>query len=284
MSVAGNFDWQWVGASATGTRHLNSQEYCQDHATAFEVKCSEEETTFVAIVSDGAGSTKLGGIGSAITCNVLARCVRNHLRGGNSISCVSDEIVLEWVEQARSQISTAAENRNSEVREFAATLVMAIIGTEHACFIQIGDGACVFNTHDDQTFKIPIWPMQGEYASTTYFITDQNGVHLKRVPITASIKQLAVFTDGIEKLALVPKDTCADDKFLDALFQPFSDFENNGRNKKFSKLLRDWLDSKQICEKTDDDKTLILAVRDKRHIRTAVSGVDDKSSESEQEN
>ncbi|MET1414396.1 PP2C family serine/threonine-protein phosphatase [Roseibium sp. HPY-6] len=274
-----NQTWMWVGATSTGIRHLKKNEACQDSATAFEVRISDDDSAFIAIVSDGAGSTKFGGIGSAITCRTFARLAKDYLLSGQTISSLSDELVKEWVEVTRYRISKAAKTRESKMREFAATLVMAIVGENDTCFIQIGDGACVFKTKCNGHFGVPIVPMHGEYASSTYFITDMNTVRFERVIVNEAVQQIAVLTDGIEKLAILPDRMSADEEFFHSLFQPFENFQSNGRNREFSKFLRSWLASEAICERTDDDKSLILAQRSDRKLRPAVSNVDSKSSE-----
>ncbi len=269
-------NWYWSGACATGSLHISNDEGCQDRATAFEMRLPNDKAYFIVIVSDGAGSASEGGIGAAIACKQLAKCAKSFLLAGNEVNSITDNTVRDWLEVARNRISLAAETARKTERDFAATLVMAIVGDTQACFIQIGDGACVVKPNGVEDYQIPIWPMHGEYASQTYFITDPKGPHFKRSVIEAAITHLAVFTDGLEKLALVPKGNTADSGFFDALFNAFNSSKTLGRDRVFSTTIREWLDSEVICEKTHDDKTLILAIRNKRDVRASVSGPDQK--------
>jgi hypothetical protein len=38
--------------------------------------------------------------------------------------------------------------------------------------IHVGDGACAVRLNNARSWLVPSWPAQGEYASTTYFVTD----------------------------------------------------------------------------------------------------------------
>ena len=255
-----DLNWKWVGASANGTRHISLDEKCQDRAAAFELS-SENGSVFVTVVSDGAGSSSQSGIGAAITCGALCKHIKKHFRDRSTVPQITSEIVEVWVNDARAKIAKVADDAGYESREYAATLVLAVVGTSEAVFAQIGDGACVFKTNETG-YEIPIWPMHGEYASTTYFITAPDKARLEVAKVEAEITDLAVFSDGIEKMALISEEDGVDAAFFGVLFAPFQTIETTGRSRDHSALLRSWLESKDICEKTDDDKTLILACRE----------------------
>ena len=71
---------------------------------------------------------------------------------------------------------------------------------------------------------------------------------------------LALFSDGIERLVLDFSSHQAFSPFFDRMFESLK-FSAIGRNRVLSRDLRRFLDGPSVGERTDDDKTLILAKR-----------------------
>jgi hypothetical protein len=69
------------------------------------------------------------------------------------------------------------------------------------------------------------------------------------------ISGLAMLSDGIELLALCYKDNTAHEPF----FTPMFEFAEKPGSTKAE--LEEFLESERVCDRTDDDKTLVLAVR-----------------------
>jgi hypothetical protein len=74
------------------------------------------------------------------------------------------------------------------------------------------------------------------------------------------IDQIAVFSDGIERLALEFSSKTAHGPFFESMFAPMRD-ASPGRDRPLSRALQRFLDGPTVCDRTDDDKTLILAKR-----------------------
>jgi hypothetical protein len=110
------------------------------------------------------------------------------------------------------------------------------------------------------SWDVPSWPAHGEYASSTYFVTDDPEPRLQFVQLADGISELAVFSDGIERLALDFANKTASERFFDPMFAPLAR-SAPGRNRTLSSNLRRYLDSPRIIDRTDDDKSLILARR-----------------------
>jgi hypothetical protein len=127
-------------------------------------------------------------------------------------------------------------------------------------FIHIGDGACVYRTRGDPAWKIPSWPAQGEYASTTFFVTDEPQPSVQFSSLPEPIDDIAVFSDGIERLTLEFSTKTAHGPFFENMFSRLHS-TSPGRDRRLSKALGTFLDSPAVCDRTDDDKTLILAKR-----------------------
>jgi len=251
--------WSWIGACSVGTSHIKSGTECQDRAACVEYK-GQGNRTLVAVVSDGAGSAKFSSIGSSLVVRSFAGSVVAYLRSGGSVEGITADAVRIWLDEIRDKIAAAARNRDSEPREFAATLVAAIISESGAIVCHIGDGACVIRRHAQAEWEVPSWPAHGEYASSTYFVTDDPQPNLQFSTIAEPISEIAIFSDGLERLALDFTNIRPSEKFFNPIFAPLST-ETTGRNRTLSKSLRAFLDGPQITSRTDDDKSLLLARR-----------------------
>jgi hypothetical protein len=218
------------------------------------------ESVLLAIVSDGAGSATFSSIGSRLVVECFARGAISHLRNSELSKEITVEFVRQWLDDARDQIFRAAEIRGTTPRQMAATLVAAIIYPDRAIICHVGDGACVLRRKDSQLWEVPSWPAHGEYASSTYFVTDDPEPNLDFVPLDAEYSDLAIFSDGIERLALDFPNKNASDRFFAPMFAPLAKL-GPGRDRALSVSLRKYLDSPRVIERTDDDKSLVLARR-----------------------
>lgn len=177
--------------------------------------------------------------------------------GGLQVPEIARSHVLRWYRSARQRLSLEACLRNLEVRDFACTLLTAVGSTDGAAFSQLGDGAIV--TDDGDGYQPIFWPQTGEYANTTNFLTG-TGYEDEIVfrSVGHAVKDLALFTDGLQPLALHYASRTAHSPF----FAPM--FDSLRRTESFETLevqLNEFLCSGAVNERTDDDKTLVLASR-----------------------
>jgi len=218
------------------------------------------ENVLLAVVSDGAGSATFSSIGSRLVVEWFARSVVSHLRKNSPSEEITKELVRRWIDDIRDRIFHAAKMRATTPRELAATLVGAIIYPNHAIICHIGDGACVLRRRGATLWEVPSWPAHGEYASSTYFVTDDPEPNLDFVSIEAEFCDLAIFSDGIERLALDFLNKNASERFFAPMIAPLANLDP-GRDRVLSGGLRKYLDSPRVIERTDDDKSLVLAHR-----------------------
>jgi Protein phosphatase 2C len=251
--------WSWAAARSIGTSHIKAGKGCEDFGACLEITGSSD-TVLVAVASDGAGSACHSRIGSWITTRVFVQSATSYVKGGRDLKLFSSEIAQEWLDEIRDRIGAAASRIGAKPRDFAATLVGCLIGIECSVFIHVGDGAFVFRTEGEANWSLPTWPAQGEYAATTFFVTDEPEVQLQLVSLCQPIEELAVFSDGIERLALQFSTKTAFSPFFDKVFVPLRR-STVGKNRSLSRDLKSFLDSPSVCERTDDDKTLLLATR-----------------------
>lgn len=240
--------WTAIGESAMGTSHRRNNTPCQD---AFRYRTTD--SGLLLVVADGAGSAAHADWGATAVCDAIV----GHFNNSNLDKSLTREEVVEVITAARQILFDEAEIRGTTAREFACTLLLAAISPSGTSFAQIGDGAIVVG-HDGQ-FRSVFWPEAGEYANTTDFLTDTNFLdRMQFAEYTDPIDQIAVFSDGLQRLALDYQARAPFTKFFEPLFRWLKSSENA---EDLLMPLREFLDSDDVNCRTDDDKTLVFAVR-----------------------
>jgi hypothetical protein len=250
-----DMSWTWANASCKGTSHIRAGTNCQDATKCISI--GDDEPVLVAVVSDGAGSARYGGQGAIVACRTISECARTHFHKTSTMP--NEDELWEWIDTARDRIGYFAQKRSSEIRQFAATLVAALATDRETLILHIGDGAAVLQIGGE--WVVPSWPANGQYASTTFFITDEPSPSLEIVPVNMVSSAIALFSDGIERLALNFAQRSAHAPFFDGMFKPLLHVSTDGRQSELIAALRRYLDSTAVNERTDDDKSLILALK-----------------------
>jgi len=246
--------WRHLGHSLQGASHKADDSPCQD-SHAVRVLGEASDGTLIACVADGAGSAKHGGEGSAIVCERIVENAAAFYESNGNFDSLQAEDVESWCNDARGVIEIDAESRECKIREFATTLCAAIVTPTRSCFFQIGDGAMILCSGG--VYGVVFWPQSGEYANSTNFLTAKNFQdHLEFLAITSEISDLALFTDGIERLALLFDCQTPHPPFFEPLFQTL---RSTDAPEDLSKDFCHFLESDSVAERSDDDKTLVLA-------------------------
>lgn len=252
-------DWRVVAASAIGTSHLKTGATCQD-AFALNVLSGEDDIV-VLIASDGAGSASHSDRGASLACSELLDCIRAFIDDGGEVGAISREVAHGWLESASVRIGHQAQLDDLPIREYACTLLAAIVSASHACFMQVGDGAIVIRPRGDD-WAYAFWPQHGEYINTTVFLTDSTSLAGFEFSCRKdNVDEIAVFTDGIEALVLHYASQTVHAPFFDNVFRSVRTVLEAGFSSELSMKLAEYLASPAICDRTDDDKTLLLATR-----------------------
>lgn len=250
--------WRVVATSCLGSSHIKTGAPCQDaHACEF----FQQHNVVALIAADGAGSASQSDTGAQLATSEILDCIRSFLADGHDLSQLSRDIAHGWLTNAAERIAQRALADQLEVRQYACTLLAAIVSPTHTCFFQVGDGAMVIRPRgDDWTYVF--WPQHGEYINTTVFITDPVAVENFEFSCEAGfVDEVAAFTDGIESLVLHYATQSVHTPFFDQMFQPVRTLPEGGFSAAMSEKLDAYLSSALICDRTDDDKTLLLASR-----------------------
>lgn len=248
--------WKHVGESVAGTSHRRTDTPCQDSHQCQQFRI-EEELILVAVCSDGAGSAELSEIGSRIACAQFSHLAYEGLTALGGLRYLTAEDLRAWYESVQRAVADEAALRNVPVRQLACTLLTAVVGEERALFAQIGDGSIVYRA--GATYAAPFWPQTGEYANTTNFITEPKlfeAFELYEHP--HRVDELALFTDGLQRLTLDFSRRLVHQRFFEPMFATLRTAEHADE---LVVPLRTFLDSPAVNDRTDDDKTLILAAR-----------------------
>jgi hypothetical protein len=252
--------WKVIQGSVIGASHTSRGELCQDDCVAatFHAPCVDE--CLVALVSDGAGSAIRGGMGAMVACESGFRVIGEWVSQAQSLSALSSDVVAEWVDTIRYHLWLASRAEGLLPRDYACTLLGAVIGDNNAAFFQVGDGAIVIGEGDG--FRPVFWPDSGEYANMTYFVTDEDALsNLHSEVHPAAPAEVAVFSDGIQRLALVYQTREVHKPFFEPMFARLRKAAGDDECDLLSGQLAIFLGSPAVNERTDDDKTLVLATR-----------------------
>lgn len=237
--------WKLVFGSVQGTSHVQSGLPCQDYCAG-----AVSGTTLVAACADGAGSAELSQLGSKAAVDRFMEVV-------SCEAMPATEQVQAWVDAAREHLLETAAANGSTPRQLACTFLAALVGDGWAAFVQLGDGMIVFDGPDG--YNLAFWPDRGEYANATRFLSeDDYQQHLRVEIVERHVSELAVLTDGLQMLAL----DIAGAKVHDPFFSPlFKTMRNGPDNAVLQNSLLAFMNSKRVNDRTDDDKTLLLATR-----------------------
>ena len=142
------------------------------------------------------------------------------------------------------------------LRDFATTLLLTVVRADWVAAVQIGDGALVARDRAG-ALTVITHPNHGEYLNETLFLTGDDPLAgaqfaIRQVPDVCSV---ALLTDGLQALALTLVDNTPHTPFFAPLFAHAAQAGGDATQ------LAAFLDSARVAERTDDDKTLLLAVR-----------------------
>jgi hypothetical protein len=251
--------WRYVDGFAVGTAHVGSETPCQDRCTCTVIQSNDGGEVFVTVVSDGAGSAALSEIGAQAVCDVLNELVGERVRECSDLDEVSDELVRSWLLEVRERLRATARAAETDLREYAATALLAIVGERQALCAQIGDGGIVFRRTPEDPFELALWPANGEYANQTFFVTDSTAAERIEIRRYDHIYDVIAFSDGLQNLALSHATRSPFAPFFEPLVRTVRG--NGAANGDVRKELIAYLNSPAINQRTDDDKSLAIGCR-----------------------
>lgn len=248
--------WQVVGASEVGTSHISLGRGCEDSCWA-QVGATSTGMPFLQLfVSDGAGSASNGGEGAELAIQEAVSFFDEKLKLAEF--GLSDELATDCIIALRQKIYARAEALGLKARDFACTFLGVVSCQLGTLVLQVGDGGIVLDVGSG--LEVPVIPMSGEYANMTHFVTDEDAVNMMATKAYPEIVQrVAVFSDGLQRLALNMADNTPYEPFFANFFRVLATARPEQEDQLQSALLT-FLRSSAVNDRTDDDKTLALAV------------------------
>lgn len=248
--------WRVVAASAVGTSHTATGTACQDSCIA-QVETDPAKPPLLTIfVADGAGSAPHGGTGAELAIEAATAFVGQHNAQAMEFA-LNDHWAVEIIQAVRAKIYAAADQHGAKARDYACTFLGVVASPFATLLMQIGDGGIVVDVGNG--LEVPITPMVGEYANMTNFVTDENAIDVLAVAaVPARSEKVAVFSDGIQRLALNMAINTAHAPFFTPFFTVLATATAAQEDHLQAALAR-FLQSPAVNERTDDDKTLALA-------------------------
>lgn len=249
--------WTVAGASWRGTSHQKNTTQCQD---AFAWERIDAEWIVLA-VADGAGSAMLSDVGARIAVHAGLAAARKELVAGIQARVLNGpddwrEPLISVVARARESVIETAGRLGHRPRELASTLVVVIAGPETTAAVHVGDGGSVVETATGTVTSLTK-PDTGEYMGEATFLVSRDAIERARVIVTGASQSIALFSDGLQMLALLYPGW---DPFEPFFRQTFAFLRENGENGAARKI-ETFLASDRLAARTDDDVTLVLAQR-----------------------
>jgi hypothetical protein len=151
--------WRVAMASSIGASHVAAAQPCQDAHFPVEATGPDGERTMVLALSDGAGTAALAEGGVALACGTF----------GCRVETIGRPLVAHRIAGVVYRLELPARETGAALEDQACTLLAAAAAEREAVFLQIGDGGIVLSVGEG--WKRVFWPLHGEFANTTNFIT-----------------------------------------------------------------------------------------------------------------
>src|SRR4051812_2776003 len=208
--------WKAIGKTIQGTSHLQSNKLCED-ALAFAVVTSPlNEEILICCVADGAGSAKYAAEASSLVTSKTVDFLSKQIFISNELT---EADIISIAEQLYDELNELALKRNEPLNEFSCTFLGCVLFDTKSLFFQIGDGA-IIRDDGNNNFVAVWWPQNGEYSNTTSFLVDDDHFsQLKIAVVEDNVQEVALFTDGLQLLALNNESLSVHQPFFNGMFK-----------------------------------------------------------------
>ena len=200
-------------ASRQGTAHLSDGSPNQDSVVVITAGNRFAGNVAVIAVSDGAGSARHSQHGSRAACTAAVESLNRQLNRNPSIAIkrhLLRSALHRAVRNARQKVIHTARRNDAAhpitaVREYACTIMLAVLSKEFIGIAHVGDGCVVAG--DGREWRLLSAPDNGEFANETRFLTDPRNLPRVQVISDSGVDCLAVITDGLQDVALSRGET-----------------------------------------------------------------------------
>ncbi len=270
----GRHGWRIAAATAVGSSHLRDNVGNQDAVAHRSVEIGNGPVVVMA-VADGAGSASRSHEGSGIAVATAVDTIVDGIEkrpAAALLEHLAASLVRNAVKQAKNQVVRHARRQSIEPRELASTLIVAIASDRLVTAAQVGDGAVIAFNIDNGRARTLCAAHTGEYANETTFITSRTRPH--RIASVghadgSGYDALALITDGLQNLALKMPEREAFMGFWNPMLNDLAQTEDA---KAVSTRLHAFITGERVQQRTADDVTIAIAVRNPRNPHVAFLG------------
>lgn len=241
--------WNVVSAFTAGSLHQRRNQPCQDFA-AHRLLADD---TLLLVCADGAGSAEFSADGAQLAVETVLDELASLLPQQAPAAALTAAF-----EKALEALTALAQSRSTPLNAFATTLTAVIITSSEITAAQLGDGCVILQDAQDQ-FSTLMLPIRGEYANETYFLTMPGALsHIQTASQPGPLQSVVLMTDGLLRVALdLPTHTPHP-----PFFRPLIEFARQAPARpNANQDLAAWLNSDKVRARTEDDKTLVIAVQ-----------------------
>jgi len=257
--------WKAIARSAIGVAHHGQSLPCQDYSEYRYLSLG----VIIGAVADGAGSASLSHLGSELavktSLNYLAKWhkfLEKQPDYPQPLTDLSTDLARRFfeklVQEVQKDLTHQARKLNCAVNQLATTLLVFIAHPQGAIAMQIGDGFLLIRC-PEKDYKLLFQPDKGEFINETAFVTSKSALQDLKVGVfNDAIAFICAATDGVEKVAIRYQDWSPFSPF----FEPLETFLRETDNPEAeAEYLEQFLRSERLNQRTQDDKTLLLCLR-----------------------
>lgn len=264
--------WHVAGAAVQGVSHARLDLPCQD---AQGYRLLPGGVLLVAL-ADGAGSARFSQQGADCAVEAALASLAAAFEGASLSDAVGWESRLRAAfrdaREAVVSLAALSEEEGVTPRDYASTLTCVAAAAGRLAVGQVGDGAVVAVDAAGGLFAVTRL-QRGEYANETHFISETGALDQMQVDVNdIDLHALAVMSDGLIRLALKMPSQEPHAPFFQPLFRFAAGITASpDAPQQASAQLAEFLGSERVNARTDDDKSLVLAVREGVVLQTLVS-------------
>jgi hypothetical protein len=273
-------EWKTISATALGKSHEALGSPCQDFVAHSDVPVAN---IVIGVLADGAGSALHSEIGAQLavttSLNFLSANVINAIPTGEEQTKLLFESLVSAV---RNHLKEYADKNQIRLRDLACTLIAFAASPCRLIAMQIGDGFVVARLDGNPNYEQLFTPEKGEYFNETAFVTENDALKsLKIYHHTGEIAFICLSSDGLEPVAIFRKDMQPSSQFFSALEKSFRESPDL---KLGIRELKEWLESPNLSQRVDDDKSMLLCIRSTKESeqQCQVSEIESKAANEQQ--
>ena len=163
-------DLAFRSGQSTGSSHEKLGKPCQDRMACATLDAEPRSSRWWPMAPE---PPELAHIGAEIAVATVSSIAQLGVRAGRNDY---QDILREGAALARQRlVGSGGRKESSQPRDLACTLLAVIVAPIGGGALQIGDGVIVIG-EQPLSWRWVFWPQKGEYANTTFFLSDENAL------------------------------------------------------------------------------------------------------------